>query len=193
VLSASAAFSYGLTWLLCTPGAQPSLATVVLRSRRREHESRHSSFPLLAETRGGVSHFLLPCSRARLMGATGGPKSRTPSDYNTPPPRSSVTLSHLSLLYDYSSVPSSLLSEARKLIPLSWDRRGTFILFIFFFTFLFVFSRLVRPQTLVVSLVTPPSLNPRLSRPRNLCPCLRSYCQLRRLLSLLELLLLMLS
>lgn len=84
--------------------------------------------------------------------------------YNTPHPSPS-----LSSLLPFLSSPRlfvrrfSLVSEARKLIPLSWDRRRTTSLPFLFFTFSFVFPP---PSLSLLSRASParPS-SPRLSRP----------------------------
>jgi hypothetical protein len=180
-------------------GAQPSLATSDLSWDRRAAAvgKRKRNSLLCPSSEGarkrGVSLFRCPCFARQAdglsMGTTGGPKEcRPPSDYNTPPSRSSSE-PFLTSLFSTTIRPSlSLsLSKARKLIPLSWDRRGIFLLFVSSLPFYLSSPVFVRPQgpanRRLVSLAPSALVTP--STPKT-CPCLHSYYQRRRPRSRLE-------
>jgi hypothetical protein len=66
-----------------------------------------------------------------------------PALYNSPPIAALSALSCFPLLHDLIRPSFYSFSKARKLIPLSWDRRRTLILFFCSLLFSFVFPALV--------------------------------------------------
>lgn len=158
--------------------AQPSNVGPVVGPPRtrccscRKEKAKQPSVPSSGSAQErGVSPlpvFLL-CARQAdgfSMRLTGGPKeSRPPSDYNTPPSRSSSE-PFLTSLFSTTIRPSlSLsLSKARKLIPLSWDRRRIFLLFVSSLPFYLSSPVFVPPGPANRRLVSLAPISPRWSR-----------------------------
>ena len=133
---------------------------------------RSSLLCLLAEARKreAFSPFRFSCFARQADGffhATDGrpERSRPPSDYNTPPSRSSSE-PFLTSLFSTTIRPSlSLsLSKARKLIPLSWDRRRIFLLFVSSLPFYLSSPVFVPPGPANRRLVSLAPISPRWSR-----------------------------